>query len=120
MTDFKIENISLDNHSHYDININFEKVDSFAQRVLLTLNTWKNEFAYDVEGGVDYEAVLNDNFSSRTLEAFFIHTLKEQLKDFSSLNNFVLEFDKSNSVAKVSFIAYSVDNQKATVENFEI
>lgn len=118
--DFKIKSISGENMTHFDIELDFEQVNSFAQRVLLVLNTWKKEFAYNVRGGVDYEAILKEDFSSKTLEAFFLYSLKEQLEDFDTISSFQAEFNRQTGEAKINFIAHSINNETATVKNFTI
>lgn len=118
--DFKIKSISGENMTHFDLELDFEQVNSFAQRVLLVLNTWKNEFAYNVRGGVDYEAMLKEDFSSKTLEAFFLYTLKEQLEDFDTISKFEAEFNRQTGEAKINFIAHSKEGDTATVKNFTI
>lgn len=118
--DFKIKSISGENMTHFDLELDFEQVNSFAQRVLLVLNTWKNEFAYNVRGGVDYEAMLKEDFSSKTLEAFFLYTLKEQLEDFDTISKFEAEFNRQTGEAKINFIAHSKQSDTATVKNFTI
>ena len=119
MIDFKI-NLLNEESSHFDYDLSFSQTDSFAQRVLLTLNTWKKEFVYNIDKGIDYQAILSSTFSSRSLESFFLYELNTQLADFKSLDNFVLEFNKATGEAKVSFIAYSVDEQKAQITEFKI
>ena len=118
--DFKIKSISGENMTHFDIELDFEQVNSFAQRVLLVLNTWKKEFAYNVRGGVDYEAILKEDFSSKTLEAFFLYSLKEQLEDFDTISSFQAEFNRQTGEAKINFIAHSINDETATVKNFTI
>lgn len=118
--DFKIKSISGENMTHFDIELDFEQVSSFAQRVLLVLNTWKKEFAYNVRGGVDYEAMLKEDFSSKTLEAFFLYSLKEQLEDFDTISSFQAEFNRQTGEAKINFIAHSINDETATVKNFTI
>lgn len=118
--DFKIKSISGENMTHFDIELDFEQVNSFAQRVLLVLNTWKKEFAYNVRGGVDYEAMLKEDFSSKTLEAFFLYSLKEQLEEFDTISSFQAEFNRQTGEAKINFIAHSINDETATVKNFTI
>ncbi len=119
MADFKVHEIDLDG-GHFDIDIGFIKVDNFAQEVLLTLNTWKNEFAYDVKKGLDYDTIMRENFSSRSLEAFLLFNLKRQLQNFDTFDNYKLEYDKLNSQASVSFIAYSTTGQSVSIDNFTL
>ena len=119
MEDFKLK-ILNDESSHFDYEIPFEKTDSFAQRVLLTLNTWKDEFVYDTTKGVDYHTILKDNFSTRSLEAFFLFTLKKNLEDFDTFDKYKLDYNKSTQTAYISFTAYSIDGTEVVIENFEI
>lgn len=118
--DFKIKSISGENMTHFDLELNFEQVSSFAQRVLLVLNTWKNEFAYNIDKGTDYEAIMKEDFSSKTLEAFFLYTLKEQIEEFDTISNFTAEFNRVTGEAKINFIAYSTTGSTATITNFNI
>lgn len=118
--DFKIKSISGENMTHFDLELNFEQVSSFAQRVLLVLNTWKNEFTYNIDKGTDYEAIMKEDFSSKTLEAFFLYTLKEQIEEFDTISNFTAEFNRVTGEAKINFIAYSTTGSTATITNFNI
>ena len=118
--DFKIKSISGENMTHFDIELNFEQVSSFSQRVLLILNTWKNEFAYNIGTGIDYQAILKEDFSSKTLEAFFLYSLQEQLDDFDTLSKFEAEFNRVTGEAKINFIAHSKTDETATISNFTI
>ena len=118
--DFKIKSISGENMTHFDLELNFEQVSSFAQRVLLVLNTWKNEFVYNIDKGTDYEAIMKEDFSSKTLEAFFLYTLKEQIEEFDTISNFTAEFNRVTGEAKINFIAYSTTGSAATITNFNI
>ena len=118
--DFKIKSISGENMTHFDLELNFEQVSSFVQRVLLVLNTWKNEFAYNIDKGTDYEAIMKEDFSSKTLEAFFLYTLKEQIEEFDTISNFTAEFNRVTGEAKINFIAYSTTGSTATITNFNI
>lgn len=119
MEDFKL-NIQDENASHFDYAIPFEKVDSFAQRVLLTLNTWTSEFAYDTTKGIDYETMMRDDFPSRSLEAFFLFNLKKQLSDFETLDEFIAEHDKKNGHVYISFIAYSKTGYAYKLNEFQL
>lgn len=119
MEDFKLKILDFES-THFDYEISFEKTDSFAQRVLLTLNTWKNEFAYDTSKGVDYHTVLKDNFSTRSLEAFFLFTLKKQLEDFDTFDKYRLDYNQTTQTAYISFTAYSLEGEEVVIENFEI
>jgi hypothetical protein len=118
-TDLKLK-ILNDESSHFDIDLSSEGVASFAQRVLLTLNTWKSEFSYDSEKGIDYPTILKENFSPRYLEAFFLFSLKSQLPDFDTMDNFEAEHDKVNARVKISFIAYSTTGEETTINQFQI
>lgn len=118
--DFKIKSISGENMTHFDIELNFEQVSSFSQRVLLILNTWKNEFAYNIGKGIDYQAILKEDFSSKTLEAFFLYSLQEQLDDFDTISKFEAEFNRVTGEAKINFIAHSKTDETATISNFTI
>ncbi|NCB10299.1 MAG: hypothetical protein EOM78_01535 [Erysipelotrichia bacterium] len=118
--DFKIKSISGENMTHFDIELNFEQISSFSQRVLLILNTWKNEFAYNIGKGIDYQAILKEDFSSKTLEAFFLYSLQEQLDDFDTISKFEAEFNRVTEEAKINFIAHSKTDETATISNFTI
>lgn len=118
--DFKIKSISGENMTHFDIELNFEQVSSFSQRVLLILNTWKNEFVYNIGKGIDYQAILKEDFSSKTLEAFFLYSLQEQLDDFDTISKFEAEFNRVTGEAKINFIAHSKIDETATISNFTI
>lgn len=119
MKDFKLDLLN-ETASHFDYKIPFEGVDSFAQRVILLLNTWKNEFAYNSEKGIDYETIIRDNFSPLSLEPFFLFHLKKQLIDFETLDNFKAEHDKKNAYVFISFIAYSKSGEQVTIEKLSI
>lgn len=119
MNDFKL-NLLDETSSHFDIDISFEKVQSFAQRVLLTLNTWSDEFAYNTKKGIDYKAVLKSSFSPQSLEAFFLFSLKKQLSDFDTLDSFEAEYNQIEATVKVSFIAYSKTGENTSIDNFEL
>ncbi|MBL1293350.1 MAG: hypothetical protein COB61_005715 [Thiotrichales bacterium] len=118
MDDFKIK--ILKDGFHFDYEISFEKTDSFTQRVLLTLNTWKNEFAYDTEKGIDYHHVLSNKIPARALESFFLSSLKKQLSDFDTFDNYTLDYDKTEQTAHISFRAYSTTGEVVEIKNFEI
>lgn len=119
MNDFKLKKLD-DNSSYFDFELSFEVVDSFAQKLLLLLNTWTREFAYDTKKGIDYENILKENFSPRFLESFFLYTLKKQLSSFETFDDFVAEYDRINSSVKISFIAYSKSGEEVTIDNFEL
>jgi len=119
MADFEIKSIDLES-THFDIDISFTKTDSFAQKVLLTLNTWKNEFAYDVTKGIDYRTVLSESFSAKSLEAFFLFSLKDQIKEFDTFDNYTLDYNRTTQTANISFIAYSLTGGSVQIENFDI
>lgn len=119
MFDFKLKVLNFES-THFDYEVTFEKTESFAQRVLLTLNTWKDEFAYDTDKGIDYHTVLKENFSTRSLEAFFLFSLKKQLKDFSTFDGYKLDYNQSTQTAHISFTAYSLDGEEVVIDNFEI
>ncbi len=119
MADFQIKNINS-NHTHFDIDISFKKIDSFAQKLLLILNTWKNEFAYDTTAGIDYYAVLSKDFSMKSLEAFFLFSLKDQIKEFDTFDEYVLVYNYETQTANISFTAYSISGESKRIDNFEI
>jgi hypothetical protein len=119
MADFGIKSINIEG-THFDIDISFKKTDSFSQKVLLTLNTWKNEFVYDVTKGIDYQAVLSENFSAKSLEAFFLFSLKEQIQEFDTFDNYKLDYNKSKQTANISFTAYSKTGESVKIDSFAI
>lgn len=119
MNDFKVKPLNLEG-THYDYEVPFIKVQSFAQRVLLILNTWKNEFVYDTDKGVDYYTVLSENFHHSALEPFLLFTFRKQMIDFDTITNWKLEYNKVDSAAFISFIAYSKDEQTVVIDNYEI
>lgn len=119
MADFKVKSINEEG-THFDIDISFNKTDSFAQKVLLTLNTWKKEFVYDTQKGIDYQTILRDDFNSKNLEAFFLFSLKEQIEDFETFDNYRLDYQKEKQTANISFVAYSKSGESARIENFTI
>ncbi len=119
MADFEIKSINLEG-THFDIDISFNKTDSFAQKVLLTLNTWKKEFVYDTKKGVDYQTILRDDFNSKNLEAFFLFSLKEQIEDFETFDNYKLDYNKSKQTANISFTAYSKTGESVKIDSFAI
>lgn len=118
MSDFKIK--VLADGLHFDYDLSFELVDSFSQKVLLILNTWKTEFAYDESAGVEYQSVMEGRVKSSALESFFMLSLKEQLPEFKTLDTFTLDFNRKKSEAKVSFIAYSIDGLIAKIDSFKL
>lgn len=119
MNDFKVRPLNEEG-THFDYEQPFIKVQSFAQRVLLLLNTWKNEFVYDINKGVDYYTVLSENFHHSALEPFLLFTLRKQMIDFDTISDWKLEYNKADSTAFISFIAYSKDGQTVTVDNYAI
>lgn len=119
MNDFKVKPLNLEG-THYDYELSFDKTDSFAQRVLLVLNTWSNEFVYDTDKGVDYHTVMSENFNHKVLESFVLFTLKKQMEDFDTITEWKLEYKKEQSTAYISFIAHSVDGQTAVIDNYGI
>lgn len=119
MNDFKINPLNLES-THFDYDLSFTKTDSFAQRVLLVLNTWKNEFVYDTNKGVDYHTVMSENFNHKVLESFILYTLKKQMLDFDTITQWRMDYRKEKSTAYISFIAHSLDGKTAVVENYGI
>ncbi len=124
MVDLKIESISGETQKHFDFVLDskgFIKTESFAQRVLLSLNTWISEFAYNKTTGVDYIAVFTDlKLSSDKIESFVFATLSKDMSDFSTLRNFELKIDEISNSASIGFVAYSTTGQSAEISDFEI
>lgn len=124
MKDLKVVSVTGETQSHFDIEISngdFIKTDSFAQRVLLSLNTWFSEFVYQQTTGVDYMAVLKDTkISSSRIESFILSSLLKDLEDFETLEDFELKFDENTQIASISFVAYSKTGQSAKVKNKEL
>jgi len=117
--DFKIIPTNLEG-THFDIDISFKKVDSFAQKILLILNTWESEFVYDTKKGIDYRTVLNENFNAKYLESFFLYSLKKQLKSFDTFTNYKINFNKETKIATITFTAFSKTGESVMIENFEL
>jgi len=119
MYDFKIHEAD-ESGAYFDYDIGFVKVESFAQRVLLTLNTWQGEFAYDTDKGIDFQTILKNDFPIRSLEAFFLFNLKRQLPDFDTIDGFKAEHDIASSTVTISFTAYSKTGEELVINNLAL
>lgn len=118
--DFKVEATALST-SHFDYEIPFKKTNSFSQRLLLKLNTWLNEYAYDLYDGVDYVAVFkNDAYDSEKIESFFLSALLANMEDFENFEDFDMQYKESTGEAFISFTAYSKTGQSAKIDNFQV
>ena len=117
MFDFKI--VELEN-GRFDYDLSFEKTSSFAQRVLLVLNTWKTEFSYHQEAGLDYLSIFRGKYKSEAIESFFILSLNENLEDFEKLTEFKLTYSNNKKIAYVTFLVFSKNGESHYVENYEL
>jgi len=119
MFDFEVKEIS-ENPGYFDFDPAMEKTEGFAQRLALMLNTWKKEFPYNTDRGIDYEAILSGSVSARSLEAFFVYSLREQLGDFDRLDSFTLEHDRATGSVKVGFRAFSKSGDEILIPAYAI
>lgn len=120
MVDLKITTIET-SAAHFDYEIPFKKTDSFAQRLMLKLNTWLNEYAYDLYDGVDYTAVFKNNaYDSEKIESFFLSALLANMEDFENFEDFEMQYKDATGEAFISFTAYSKTGQSAKIEQFQI
>jgi hypothetical protein len=118
--DLKIKQIS-NGYFDYDFTeAGIEKTESFAQRLILTLNTWKAEFLYNTEEGIDYLSLFKSYHKSKAIESFFIFSLRENLLDFDFLTEFNLSWSIDKKTAYVCFVAHSKNGEKADIVKFEI
>jgi len=119
MSDLKVVPINIE-MTHFDYDSAFIKTESFAQKVVLVLNTWKKEFVYDEKKGIDYETIMSENFPHQVLESFFLFSLKENIEDFNTITEWKIDYNQLKSTAYISFIAHSKSGETVYIENYQI
>jgi len=119
MLDFTVKEIP-GSVGYFDFDPTMETTQSFEQRVALMMNTWKKEFAYNIDRGINYEAILKGDVSARSLEAFFVYSLREQLDDFERLDGFSLEHNRATGEVKVGFRAISKAGDEILIVGYQI
>lgn len=119
MSDFLIKQTDEEG-SHFDYDPSFTETESFAQKVLLLLNTWSKEFAYDTKKGIDYHSVMQNNYPASSLEAFFLFNLRKQITVFDTFDTYSMDYNRNTGLLKISFIAYSTTGESVEINNFEI
>jgi len=95
--------------------------DLLFQQVELLLDTWKNDFVYDVNKGIPYQDILKKDFDYSDLESLFYEKLSK-LKYFKNMIDFNANLDVKRNLNINFTIIGSSDIQRffnvVFVDNF--
>jgi len=84
----------------FDINLPLEKTvdqgDILFQQVDLLLNTYEEEFLYDITQGMPYEDILGQNFDLTSIETIYYDRISTLIY-FKDLTNFKVDIDKNRN-----------------------
>ena len=105
---------------NFDIVLPLQKVtnesDLLFQQVRLLLDTWTNDFPYDINAGIPYSETI---LSGGDIDVAQIETIYFQkisvLQYFNSLENFEIELDSNRNIT----ISFTVRSTSGTSQNFE-
>lgn len=103
----------------FDITLPLEKVtakeDLLFQQVELLLNTYTEEFLYDITMGMPYKDILKKDFDLTTLESLYYDKIKV-LVYFKDLQDFLLDIDENRNY----IVSFTVIAENEATQTFSI
>lgn len=109
--DFKIKDTGV---GEFDIELPLVKIglqeDMLFQQVNLILNTYTEEFVYDITAGMPYDEILTKGFDFTKLESIYFDKISE-LVYFKDMKDFLVDVDSDRNYA-VTFTVIALNNKQ--------